>query len=709
MKATDPFNSAPGISLRFKFGALILLILVAVSALSLSSLIRSQERALLDNLQAQTDALGRFVALVAPEAIFAHDFVTLDHYMEEISASPDIVYAYIAAPNGAPMTSFVNPKNPRLKSRQAAKPEPITSLAKRVSAMPGLVTSVFRITFDGRVIARLTVAASRDGVDARVNAMIRSMAIYFAIVVAVLLGAIFVAFHSMILAPLKSLGEAAMRVSRGNLTLPAEVRANDEIGRLARLFNQMMERLGKSIDDKDAVTDALREQSKDLEHQKFALDQHAIVSIVGTDGLLLYVNPKLCTIAQYQAVELLGSNYCRLLDDGQETELEALRRAMGAGNVWQGELRQRKKDGTLYWVAASVVPFCDAAGKPNRHISIQTDITHIKQLEQALQNANEVLADRVAQRTAELSKAKHQLEADLIKHARMAQDLIARNDDLKQMNAKLEEAHNQLLQSEKMASIGQLAAGVAHEINNPIGYVQSNLGSLETYVSELLKVIADYESAAAGLPPGMAELFGSVRQNADLDFVRQDVQALLRESKEGVTRVKKIVQDLKDFSYVHSDDQWQFADLHHGLNSTLNIVWNELKYKAEVQKDYGDLPAVECLPSQINQVFMNLLVNAAQAIETRGKIVLRTGSVDDTVWIEIEDNGKGIPADIVGRIFDPFFTTKPIGKGTGLGLSLSYGIIQKHHGRIEVDSTPGRGTRFRVWLPVEHAKQPVAA
>jgi signal transduction histidine kinase len=168
--------------------------------------------------------------------------------------------------------------------------------------------------------------------------------------------------------------------------------------------------------------------------------------------------------------------------------------------------------------------------------------------------------------------------------------------------------------------------------------------------------------------------------------------------------VKNIVQDLKDFSHV-DEAEWQWSDLHHGLDSTLNIVWNELKYKAEVVKEYGAPPEIECIPSQLNQVFMNLLVNAAHAIENRGTITIRTGHDGDGAWVEITDDGKGIAPEHLERIFDPFFTTKPVGKGTGLGLSLSYGIVKKHKGRIEVDSRPGMGARFRVWLPVRQGEK----
>ena len=268
--------------------------------------------------------------------------------------------------------------------------------------------------------------------------------------------------------------------------------------------------------------------------------------------------------------------------------------------------------------------------------------------------------------------------------------------------SKLQEAQSHLMQSEKMASIGQLAAGVAHEINNPIGFVYSNLGALEKYVLNLFGMLDAYEQAESEIASsGIREQLQEARKKLDIAFLKDDLHALMNESKEGITRVKNIVQNLKDFSHVDASDEWHYSDLHAGLNSTLNIVNNEIKYKAEVVKEYGDIPQVECLPSQLNQVFMNLLVNASHAIDERGTITIRTGRKDDEVWVEVVDTGKGIPAENLKKIFDPFFTTKPIGKGTGLGLSLSYGIIQKHHGRIEVQSEVGKGTAFRVWLPLQ--------
>ena len=265
---------------------------------------------------------------------------------------------------------------------------------------------------------------------------------------------------------------------------------------------------------------------------------------------------------------------------------------------------------------------------------------------------------------------------------------------------KLKQAQNQLLQSEKMASIGQLAAGVAHEINNPVGFISSNISTLKTYLSDIFSVLDAYKNLEEQSPAGKElDDLQQLKSKIDLDFLKEDIENLVLESQDGLVRVKQIVQDLKDFSHV-DEAEWQWADIHHGIDSTLNIVNSEIKYKAEVTKEYGSLPQVECLASQLNQVFMNLMVNAAHAIEERGTITIRTGTEEnDKIWIEIQDTGKGITPEHINRIFDPFFTTKPIGQGTGLGLSLSYSIIQKHHGELSVTSALGEGTTFRICLP----------
>ena len=224
--------------------------------------------------------------------------------------------------------------------------------------------------------------------------------------------------------------------------------------------------------------------------------------------------------------------------------------------------------------------------------------------------------------------------------------------------------------------------------------------ALQWDLSFRLKHWEAIQKAAESRPaPFLIHQESNVIVRAFRDYLRQDIGDLLSESVDGLQRVKRIVQDLKDFSHV-SETEMQWANVENGLESTLNVVWNELKYKAEVVKDYGGIPEIECIPSQLNQVFMNLLVNAAQSIQERGVITLRTRQSGDNIYVEIADTGAGIPPQILNRIFDPFFTTKPVGTGTGLGLSITHGIIRKHNGRIEVDSAPGRGTTFRITLPI---------
>jgi PAS domain S-box-containing protein len=315
------------------------------------------------------------------------------------------------------------------------------------------------------------------------------------------------------------------------------------------------------------------------------------------------------------------------------------------------------------------------------------DITRHTQAEAALRESRDQLEERVRVRTADLYAANERL----VQEKELQADLIK----------KLGEAQNQVLQSERMASIGQLAAGVAHEINNPVGFVNSNIGSLRTYVLGMLNLLTAYEQTEAELSETTRQRIGLIKSEIDMSFLREDILTLLSESEGGLQRVTRIVRDLKSFSHVDKSEL-QCANIEEGIESTLRVVWNELKYKANVVKEFGNIPSIYCFPFQLNQVIMNLLVNAGQALEDRGTITIRTGHDAAEVWIEITDTGKGIPKENLSRIFEPFFTTKPVGHGTGLGLSLSFGIVKKHGGSIEVTSEIGLGTTFKVTLP----KQP---
>lgn len=305
-------------------------------------------------------------------------------------------------------------------------------------------------------------------------------------------------------------------------------------------------------------------------------------------------------------------------------------------------------------------------------------------LAQAARKKLEDLEQAVRQRTQELEEQKNYLEEAL---------------------ARLQEAHAQLLQADKMASIGQLAAGVAHEINNPIGFISSNLNSLAEYAEDLKQVLQAHDELlrecqqADPKVAAKAEEVRKVREAADMDYIISDLGNLIEESVEGTQRVRRIVSDLRDFSHVDAPDVSE-EDINELLDKTINVAWNELKYKTEVIREYGQLPVIPCYGGKLGQVFLNLLVNAAHAIKEHGTITVRTGHEDNNVWIEVADTGCGIPPKNLKRIFDPFFTTKEVGKGTGMGLHLAYKIVEAHGGRISTESTVGKGTTFRVELPL---------
>jgi signal transduction histidine kinase len=259
---------------------------------------------------------------------------------------------------------------------------------------------------------------------------------------------------------------------------------------------------------------------------------------------------------------------------------------------------------------------------------------------------------------------------------------------------------NRLTQSEKLAALGQLAAGVAHEINNPMGFVSSNISTLRKYANALEQAM----QATRQLQQGeiSSTQLQAVEKKLNIDFVMADLPIMLNETEEGVSRVKQIVSDLKNFARADSQREWVVSDLRAGILSTLNIVNHEVKYRADVKVNLDELPPIECIPSQLNQVFLNLIVNAAQAMpkDRRGTIELRSSVQDQHVCIEVIDDGDGMSAQTLKRIFEPFYTTKKTGEGTGLGLSVSLGIVQRHHGSLTVQTEEGKGTCFKLMLPI---------
>ena len=279
----------------------------------------------------------------------------------------------------------------------------------------------------------------------------------------------------------------------------------------------------------------------------------------------------------------------------------------------------------------------------------------------------------------------------------VSSQLSVKNQEIEQAYLDLKNAHSQLLQQEKMASIGQLAAGVAHEINNPMGFITSNLGTLNKYVQRMTEYLAVAERCV--VTSSAAKEANSERKRLKIDRISEDINQLITESLDGATRVRQIVQDLKSFSRVDQPTQCRI-DINQCVESAINISRNETKYVAEIVRELGEVPQIDCFPQQLNQVFLNLLVNSAHAIERNGIITVRSWHDGSSVFVSVADTGCGIPPEICSRIFDPFFTTKDVGKGTGLGLSISYDIVAKHGGTLTVVSQVGAGTTFTVSLPL---------
>lgn len=283
-------------------------------------------------------------------------------------------------------------------------------------------------------------------------------------------------------------------------------------------------------------------------------------------------------------------------------------------------------------------------------------------------------------------------------------ELIQKNRELEKALESAREMHEQLLISEKMASLGQITAGVAHEIKNPLGYIQANIGPLSRDIADLLSVLDGYANTVQ--KKKLREHFSEIEsRKEEMEFtgVVKEIQMLLEGIREGAARTTQIVKSLGDFSR-SGQVELETGDVHRGIDTTLMLLSGEIGKRISIKKEYGDLPDIEYYPGQLNQVFMNILANACQAIDRKGEIVIRTHREQQRVLISIADSGKGMPEDVLKRIFEPFFTTKEMGRGAGLGLSLSYQIISRHQGSIEVHSEPGKGTEFLIKLPVKQSK-----
>ncbi|MDW7693085.1 ATP-binding protein [Flammeovirgaceae bacterium SG7u.111] len=333
----------------------------------------------------------------------------------------------------------------------------------------------------------------------------------------------------------------------------------------------------------------------------------------------------------------------------------------------------------------------------------EIDITKSKTAEMELLTYRDQLEKLVEKRTEELNRQKDELHGQKERIKELLEDSNQKNEELNTTLSQLKSTQTKLLNSEKLASLGQLTAGIAHEINNPVNFISSNIYPLRRDFSDIKKLI----EAVDRLPESEDKLalvneIVSLNEELEVDFLIQEIDQMLDGLAEGARRTKDIVTGLRNFSRM-DEGVWEIYDLQEGLDATLNLLNNKIKNEIEVVKNYSKLSHVECQPGKVNQVFMNLLSNAIQAMENSSQpkvLTIETKQEEEYVMISIGDEGNGMTEEVKKKIFEPFFTTKPVGEGTGLGLSISYGIIEQHGGRIDVESQVGEGTTFTVWLPV---------
>lgn len=438
----------------------------------------------------------------------------------------------------------------------------------------------------------------------------------------------------------------------------------------------------KNFESGEYTEKSLQRTLKELADVKFALDQSSIVAITDCKGKITYINDKFCEISQYSRAELLGQTH-RIINSGYHPRefFSEMWQTISSGKVWRGEVKNRAKDGTYYWVDTTLVPFLNQAGNPYQYVAIRNDITACKKTKEALQFLNEELEARVDARTADLENVLHNLQ----------------------------QAQTQLVQTEKMSSLGQLVAGIAHEINNPVNFIYGNLIHAADYTQELVRLLQLYRQHYPGPHPENWE----ESEDTEIEFMIEDLPKILESMGVGAKRIKAIVTSLRTFSRM-DEAEIKSVNIHEGIDSTLMILQKRLKTKSdrpsiEVIKDYGNLHPIECYAGQLNQVFMNILINAIDVLEEaftklenfKACITIRTRLCDrNQVVIEIGDNGLGVPQSMQQRLFDPFFTTKPVGKGTGLGLSISYQIItERHRGTLRCESNSGNGSLFIITIP----------
>ena len=508
---------------------------------------------------------------------------------------------------------------------------------------------------------------------------------------AILLGITIRSITRGITRPIAACVAAAKKIAAGDTTVMLDGTAQDETGDLERAMARMVETIKELISDTGTLTHAaaagnISTRADPTRHQG---DFRRIV--VGINETLDALNGPLNVAAEYVDRISKGDIPPRITDTyhGDFKEIKNnINACVDIMNNLLGEI--------LRVIQAT------AAGNLDERAKVELFSGDWKKL---VKGVNEIIASVVIP----LKLTTRQLHEEVVERRKAQESLLSQNRLFEALNRELEQRvvdevrknrdkDRTLTQSEKMASIGQLAAGVAHEINNPLGFITSNLRTLNRYFTQMVRFDQIRQQSGDELSLSTQQAIGKSRETLDIDYISSEGVDLINESLVGAERVRKIVLDLMNFSRIDTPEQ-EAVTLDSCLESALNICYNDLKYVATIRKEYESLPEVLCHPGQLNQVFLNLLVNAGQAIVAPGEIVLHCWHDASFVYASVSDTGKGIPEEIRGRIFDPFFTTKDVGQGTGLGLSISYEIIKKHQGELLVESVVGRGTTFTVKLP----------
>ena len=489
-------------------------------------------------------------------------------------------------------------------------------------------------------------------------------------------------------APIKKLKAATAEIGKGKLDTKIDINSKNEIGKLAQSFEKMRGDLKTSTTSIDNLNKEIAERKQTEHLLRESEARYRTLYESSRDAIMIITPPTWKFVAGNQAtLELFGAQSeeefitkgawdisPEYQPDGQlssEKAKDAIEKAMKEGSNFF-EWQHMKLDGKEF-SATVLLTRVDLEGRELLQATVR-DITERKQAEEGIETAYE---------------------------------------QLEQSNMELKEMQSQMVQNEKLASIGQLAAGVAHEMNTPVGFVASNFQTLESYVKKFTDLLKMHDELAGIIETtektellDKANVISQSRDDMKIDFMLEDLQELFDDSKEGLGRITDIIQNLRDFSRIDQPGSLDEFNINDGIESTLVVANNEIKYDADIKMDLSKVPPVFCHSSQINQVFLNILLNASQAIKSKkkddkGTITIRTYPMDDQVVCEIFDNGCGIAPENLSKIFDPFFTTKVVGEGTGLGLSVSYDIIvNKHKGELLADSTVGEGTTFTIKLPI---------